>query len=87
MGLKIPDLVIKNSQAQEVNFADAILHRAQFQDSDFHKALFNKTNLTEANFQDAKNYSISIKENTLKKATFSLPEAISLLETLDIKLT
>ena len=45
---------------------------------------FNHTNLTEADFSDATHYNISAVDNTLKKTRFSLPEAISLLYSLDI---
>ena len=44
-------------------------------------------NLTEADFTGAKNYAIAPGMNTLKKTKFSLPEAMSLLYNLDIKLT
>lgn len=39
-----------------------------------------------ANFIGARNYAIDPTQNTLKKAKFSLPEAMSLLRSLDIEL-
>jgi hypothetical protein len=40
--------------------------------------------LTKADFRKAFNYGIDFKFNNLKKAKFSLPEAIALLTSLDI---
>ena len=44
------------------------------------------TNLSSADFSGAQNYQIDANENTIKKAIFSLPEALSLLSTFDIKI-
>jgi hypothetical protein len=43
--------------------------------------------LTQADFTGATNYAIAASLNTLKKTKFSLPEAMSLLYSLDIILT
>ena len=43
--------------------------------------------LTEADLRGARNYHVAPGENVLTKAKFSLPEAISLLYSLDIDLT
>jgi fluoroquinolone resistance protein len=71
-------------EAKEVDFIEADLSGADFQDSDLEKSRFFKTNLTDANFKRARNYYIDIKNNTLKKTRFSMPEAMNLLQTLDI---
>lgn len=48
--------------------------------------LFSNTNLTEADLSAARNYHITPGQNVLKRAKFSLPEAMSLLYSLDIDL-
>lgn len=82
--LKLPEIKITNCQAKEVDFAEADLTGADLSNSDLEKSVFHNTNLTKANFTGAKNYYIDIKNNIIKKARFSLPEAMSLLESLDI---
>lgn len=71
-------------EAIEVDFTEADLNHGDFQYTDFEKSIFFKTNLSCTNFQQAKNYLIDVRNNTLKKARFSLPEALSLLFSLDI---
>jgi len=46
--------------------------------------VFNKTNLTGASLKRSFNYSIDFNYNIIKKAAFSLPEAATLLQGLDI---
>lgn len=76
----------ENCEAFEVDFTESNLTNSSLVGTDFKQAVFNKTNLSRANFQSATNYYIDIKNNTLKKAQFSLPEAINLLSSLDITL-
>ena len=83
---KIPELHLKNCIAHEVNFSNAILPWSDFSASDFEGALFNQSDLQDSTFEDAKNYAINPSENNLKGATFSLPEALGLLNGLGIKL-
>jgi uncharacterized protein YjbI with pentapeptide repeats len=71
----------------EVDFTGANLTQADCTRADFTGARFVQTNLTEADFTGATNYSIAPALNTLKKTRFSLPEAMSLLYSLDIILT
>ena len=47
---------------------------------------FRQCNLTRANFEEATGYAIDVKLNEVSKARFSLPEAVSLLRSLDIVL-
>ena len=70
--------------AKDVDFAEADLTQANCTGTDFTDSRFNHTNLTEADFTDATHYNISATDNTLKKTRFSLPEAVSLLYSLDI---
>ena len=82
--LKIPGLKLVNCEAKEVEFAETDLARGDFRNTDFERSIFFKTNLTEADFTGARNYSIDVKLNTIKKARFSYPEVLSLLHSLDI---
>jgi fluoroquinolone resistance protein len=85
MGLKLPNSVFRDSSAHEVDFSEADLTGSDFSGTDLAKARFSHTNLTKARFEGAYNYAISLKANTLKGASFSLPEAASLLEVAGIK--
>jgi fluoroquinolone resistance protein len=86
IGLKLRKISVTKCSAQEVEFSDADLTNANFSGTDLAKSRFRKTNLTRANFEDATNYSIDVTNNTITKARFSLPEALSLLNGLDIVL-
>jgi fluoroquinolone resistance protein len=82
--LEIPMTKIVKCEAKEVDFIETDLSKGDFQNTDFEKSRFFKTNLTNANFKGAVNYNIDIHNNQIKKARFSLPEAINLLKSLDI---
>lgn len=69
-----------------MNLLIADFSERDFRNTDFEKSIFSKTNLYKVNFKGAKNYYIDIKNNNIKKAKFSLPEALSLLDTLDIEI-
>jgi fluoroquinolone resistance protein len=82
--LKIPRTRIVDCEAKEADFTETDLQNGDFQNTDFEKSRFFKTNLSNANFKKAINYSIDVTNNVVKKACFSLPEAMSLLKGLDI---
>ena len=82
--LKISKAKIINCEAKEVEFAETDFTGAIFTGTDFEKSRFFKTNLTGADLRGAKNYNIDITNNIIKKAKFSYPEAMSLLNALDI---
>jgi fluoroquinolone resistance protein len=84
--LKLEGLKLVNCEAKEVDFIETDLSRGVFKNTDFEKSRFFKTNLTQADFRGAKNYSIDVRNNVLKKTHFSLPEVLSLLNSLDILL-
>ena len=70
----------------DVDFREADLTRATFKQCDLEKSRFQQTNLSHADLRTAKNYSINPSKNTLTKAKFALPEALSLLYSLNITL-
>ena len=82
--LKLPKLRVIDCEAKETDFTESDLREGVFTNTDFERSTFSKTNLTKANFQGAKNYFIDARYNTIKKAQFSLPEALSLLRGMDV---
>ncbi len=86
IGLDLRKLVMTRCIAKAVDFSDANLTQANCTETDFFESRFVHTNLTEADFTHARNYFIDPTLNTLKKAKFSLPEAIALLRGLNIEL-
>jgi uncharacterized protein YjbI with pentapeptide repeats len=84
IGLCLPGLAIESCTARDVDFAEADLSKASFRGTDLLESRFLHTNLTGADFTGASNYAIDATLNTLKKTRFSLPEAMSLLYSLDI---
>jgi len=86
IGLDIKGSQIKDCIASDVDFREADLTQVDFGGTDLNESIFSKTNLTKADLSRARNYIISPEENLLKGAKFSLPEAMSLLYSLDINL-
>lgn len=84
IALDMHEVVLKDCLAREADFSDANLSKAICSGTDFHDARFWHTDLTDADFTGAANYSIAASLNTLKRTKFSLPEAMSLLYSLDI---
>jgi fluoroquinolone resistance protein len=87
IGLSLRGIHIRDCIASNVDFREADLSQADFAGTDLTESLFSKTNLTEADLSRARNYHIDPGQNILKQARFSLPEAMSLLYSLDIVLT
>tara|TARA_R110002167_G_scaffold1903_9_gene9418 strand:- start:581 stop:1177 length:597 start_codon:yes stop_codon:yes gene_type:complete len=85
-GLSLPDLVLEECRAHNVDFRDGDFTNANFTYSDLSGCFFAKTNLTGANFSEATDYDIDIYHNTIKNAKFSRYEAVRLLDSLEIEL-
>jgi len=86
MGLSLGDVEIRDCVAIDVDFREANLSRADFSGTDLSQSLFSSTDLSGADLSRAHNYQIDPGQNRLKQARFSLPEAMSLLYSLDIVL-
>jgi uncharacterized protein YjbI with pentapeptide repeats len=84
IGLDLKGIEIRNCVARDVDFSEARLVRANLRGTDFSESRFLETDLTEADFTRATNYAVDAGRNRLKRTKFSLPEAISLLRSLDI---
>jgi len=87
IGLNLTNVKITRCTAKNVAFEEANLTKADCSYTDFEDSRFVGTNLTEADFTGATHYAIDVRQNTVKKAKFSLPEAMSLLTSFDITLT
>lgn len=85
-GLSLEQIVIEHSKARDVDFREGDFSKANFSETDLANSLFSHTNLGEADFTGAINYSIDIHTNSIKGATFSRYEALSLLDSLEIEL-
>jgi fluoroquinolone resistance protein len=82
--LKCREIKMENCEIKEADLTEADLTDSVLAGTDFENTIFFKTNLTRADLRGARNYSIDIRNNILKKAMFSIPEALSLLGSLDI---
>lgn len=83
------DLNMKNtrfegSKIQETHFTNTVLTGADFADTDLTGTLFHNCDLCKADFSTAVRYSIDPQTNKIKKAKFSLPEAVALLQGFDL---
>jgi len=77
-------ICLKECKIYDCDFGYADLQGADFSGSDLRDSIFQNTNLSGASFINAINYSINPNENIIKKAKFSFPEAMSLLDKFDI---
>jgi uncharacterized protein YjbI with pentapeptide repeats len=84
--LNLDKIRITDCIAQNADFSDASLVNACCTNSDFTNTRFSSTNLSGADFRGARNYNIPVTSNKIAKAKFSLPEALSLLSSLDIEI-
>lgn len=82
--VKIPKTSMINCEAKETDFTETDLTESVFTGTDFTLARFFKTNLSRADFRKAKNYNIDVSCNIITQASFSLPEAMALLHSLNI---
>lgn len=83
------DLNMKNTSftgsiLKEAHFTNTILSGADFSETDLSGTLFHMCDLCKADFSNASRYDINPQTNKIKKAKFSMPEAIGLLRGFDI---
>lgn len=82
--LKIKKTIFKNSQLQEADFTETDLTNALFENCNFAQAIFDHTILEKVDFRTSFNYSIDPEINRIKKAKFSIPSVLGLLDKYDI---
>ncbi|MGI8549249.1 MAG: pentapeptide repeat-containing protein [Dehalococcoidia bacterium] len=86
LGLHLREMQLVNCSAREVDFSGADLTGATCAGTDFSASTFLHTNLEKADFGGARNYTIDPTANRIKGAKFTLPEALSLLRSFDIRI-
>ena len=84
--LDLRKMVFKNSLIKDTGFEECNLESATFDNCDLELTSFISNSLVKANFETSRNYFIDPKSNDLKDASFSLPEALSFLSLLPIKI-
>lgn len=84
IGLKLAEVQMRRCSARHASFEDVDLTGADCTKTDFADGRFIGADLTKADFTGARNYAINAQQTTLHKTKFSLPEAVSLLRSLDI---
>lgn len=84
--LDLTEIVIEECKAQQVDFREGDFSDGVFTLTDFEGSLFMHSKLHAADFIDAINYSINPLENDIRKAKFSMPDAINLLHSFEIEL-
>jgi uncharacterized protein YjbI with pentapeptide repeats len=68
----------------DVDFTETDLSNSSFDNCDLQKTVFINTNLEGVDFRTSFNYSIDPELNRIKKARFSMPWIIGLLDKYDI---
>lgn len=86
LGMDLSEIQIMECIAQNVDFREAKLRRANLRWTDLSESLFINTDLTEADLRGARNYLIDPAQNQITQAKFSLPEAMGLLYAMEIDL-
>jgi fluoroquinolone resistance protein len=81
----LPRAAIVRCQAFECDFTETDLSHTDLRGSDFKGSTFARTNLGHADLREARNYAIDPTANTIRKARFSLPDALVLLNAFDIE--
>ncbi len=84
--LDLRQIKFVNSLIKDTGFEECNLEAALFDNCNLEQTVFIKNNLKKSNFVTSKNYLIDPEQNDIKKAEFSLPEALSFLSILPIKI-
>ena len=83
-GLNLTKVKFDRSSLCEVDFSDANITKASFCDTILKNAQFLNANLSEADLRGARDYFIDVRATKVKKAKFSMPEAMALFDPLEI---
>ncbi len=82
--LNLKKTPFRSCEILETDFIGTQLVESDFSHSSLAGSVFNSCDLSKANFADARAYIINPENNKVKKARFSMPEALGLLQHLDI---
>lgn len=77
---------IVHCNLDECYFQNTYLVGVDFSGSTFINTLFHNTDMQKANFTDASGYVIDPRVNKIKKAIFSVPDVLNLLNCFDIEI-
>jgi fluoroquinolone resistance protein len=83
--MNLKKIQFKNSTLHEVDFTETDLSSAVFHNCDLARATFENAILEKADLRTSFNYSIDPELNRIKKAKFSIPAVIGLLDKYDIE--
>lgn len=86
VGMNIANAKFTDCSIKEAFFEDAFMENCSFSICDLDESVFKNTNLCGVDFSTARNYNIDVCQNNVTKAKFSLPEAVSLIYSLDIEI-
>lgn len=84
--MELKEIHFKNCKVNDCDFININLSDSSFENSNLKGTVFDNANLSNANFENAKEYSIDPNKNILRKAKFSFPEVVSLLDSFDIEI-
>ena len=82
--MNLKNFSFTDCKMREVEFSEAQLKRVSMNGCMLLGTSFNKTDLSEADLTGSTNYFIDVRHTNIKKTKFSMPEAMSLLTSLDI---
>ena len=83
--LEISELTLQACSAKRVDFRESNLSHSLLIETNFEGALFQATNLESSDFSEAVNYVIDPTQNKIRKAKFTLPDAMNLLLPFEIE--
>lgn len=83
--LKLPNSIFEKCFLRDTDFYGSDLRKARFTESDLSSCFFSRCNLEESDFRKATGYSLDLNANKVRKAKFSLPEALELLRHFEIE--
>ena len=78
--LKIKRSVFKNTGFKEADFSETDISESVFLNCDLAGAVFDNTNLEKSDLRTSYNYSIDPENNRIKRAKFSFPGVMGLLD-------
>jgi uncharacterized protein YjbI with pentapeptide repeats len=84
--LKMKGSKFKGCDIRGCDFQNVFLVEADFDGSFFSETLFHACDLEKASFRGARGYAIDPRANKIAKATFSVPEVLSLVECFGIRI-